>query len=97
MNEGANIVVLTDEEGNNHEFEHLDTIELNSQIYMAFVPAGIPEDSDEPAELILLKLTKDETGEEILATIDDDKELEEVYNAFMEEIYEFEEDENEEE
>ena len=51
---GADIVILTDEEGVDHEFEHLDTIELNSQIYMAFVPAGIPEDSEEPVELVLL-------------------------------------------
>ena len=86
MNEDANIVVMTDEEGNEHEFEHLDTIEMNSQVYLAFVPAGIPEDSEEPTELILLKLIKDENGEDILSTIDDETELQDVYNAFMEEI-----------
>lgn len=95
MNENANIVVMTDEEGNEHEFEHLDTIEMNSQVYLAFVPAGIPEDSEEPTELILLKLVKDESGEDILSTIDDENELQDVYNAFMEEIDELEEEEEE--
>ena len=90
---GANIIVLTDEEGVDHEFEHLDTIERDSQIYMAFVPAGVDEDSDEPIELILLKAETDENGEEILSTIDDETELEEVYQAFMDEAFE-PEDEN---
>lgn len=91
---GADIVILTDEEGVDHEFEHLDTIELNSQIYMAFVPAGIPEDSEEPVELVLLKADKDENGEDMLSTIDDEAELDAVYQAFMEEAFD-EEDEEE--
>ncbi len=81
---GANIVSLTDEEGVEHEFEHLDTIELNDNMYLAFVEAGIPEESEEPIELIILRADKDENGEEILSTIDDEEELQMVYNAFLE-------------
>ncbi len=84
----ANIVTLTDEENIEHEFEHLDTIELNSNIYLAFVEAGIPEDSEEATEIIILRLDKDENGEEILSTLDNEEELETVYNAFMEEALE---------
>lgn len=87
MSEGfsENIIVLTDEEGVEHEFEHLDTIELNEKIYMAFIPAGTPEDIDEPVELTLLRADTDENGEEILSSIEDEDELEMVYNAFLEE------------
>ncbi len=85
---GANIVVLTDDDGVDHEFEHLDTIEIENQLYMAFAPAGIPDDSEEPIELVILKAIKDEDGEDILTTIDDEGELEAVYQAFMEEAYE---------
>ena len=87
MNEeyGANIVSLTDEEGVEHEFEHLDTLELNDKLYLAFVEAGIPEDSEEPVELIILRADKDENGEEILSSIDDEEELQAVYEAFLEE------------
>ena len=81
---GANIVSLTDEEGVEHEFEHLDTIELNDKMYLAFVEAGISEDSEDPIELIILRADSDENGEEILSTIDDEAELEMVYNAFLE-------------
>ena len=86
MNEeyGANIVSLTDEEGVEHEFEHLDTLELNDKLYLAFVEAGIPDDSEEPVELILLRADKDENGEEILSSIDDEEELQAVYEAFLE-------------
>lgn len=85
---GANIVVLTDDDGVDHEFEHLDTVEIEDNIYMAFVPAGIPDDSEDPIELIILKADKDENGEDILSTIDDEAELEAVYQAFMEDAYE---------
>ena len=86
MNEeyGANIVSLTDEEGVEHEFEHLDTLELNDKLYLAFVEAGIPDDSEEPVELIILRADKDENGEEILSSIDDEEELQAVYEAFLE-------------
>ncbi len=89
---GANIVTLTDEQGVEHEFEHLDTIEFNSKMYLAFVEAGIPEDSEEATEIIILRLDVDENGEEILSTLDNEEELEAVYNAFMEEALEDEDD-----
>ncbi len=89
---GANIVSMTDEEGNEQEFEHLDTIELNGKIYLAFVEAGIPDDSDEPVELVLLRADTDENGDEILSTIDDEAELELVYNTFLEEAEDDEEE-----
>ena len=89
---GANIVSMTDEEVNEQEFEQLDTIELNGKIYLAFVEAGIPDDSDEPVELVLLRADTDENGDEILSTIDDEAELELVYNTFLEEAEDDEEE-----
>lgn len=79
---GANIVSLTDEEGVEHEFEHLDTIEYNGNLYLAFVEAGIPADIE--VELIILRAETDENGEEILSSIDDEDELQAVYEAFLE-------------
>ena len=35
---GGNFVSLTDEDGNEIELEHLDTIEYNGSVYMAFSP-----------------------------------------------------------
>jgi hypothetical protein len=53
---------------------------------MAFIPADTPEDS-ESAELIILKVSE-ENGEDILVTVDDEAELDRVYDLFMERIEE---------
>ena len=36
---GPDFITITDEDGNEFELEHLDTIEYNGQTYMAFFPA----------------------------------------------------------
>ena len=84
---GADIITLTDEENNEYEFEHIDTIEMNSKLYLAFTEV---ESSDESgaAEIIILRMEKDENGEEMLVTVDDEAELEAAYEAFMEEALE---------
>ncbi len=79
-----NIVVLTDEDGNDLEFEHLDTIEFEGDLYMAFAPAGIPDDYEDAIELTILQVTKDENGDEILASVDDEEKLQAVFEVFME-------------
>ena len=92
---GANFITVTDEEGNEFELEHLDTMELNGITYLAFFPAVTEEEQeqDEDLGLIFMKVIR-ENGEELLSTLDSDEEAEMVYNAFMEEL--FEEDEEEE-
>lgn len=94
---GGNFISLTDEEGNEVELEHLETIEYNGAVYMAFFPAeyadedgNAPEEEDEEAGLIILKVV-DVDGEELLATLDDEAELEAVYQQFMETLFEDEE------
>jgi len=75
---------LTDEDGKELELEHLDTLEIGDVTYMAFIPADTPEDA-ESADMIILKVAR-EDDEEILVTVDDELELENVYNMFMERI-----------
>ena len=80
---GNNFVVLTDDEGNEVEFEHIDTMELNGETYMAFIPAELSLEDE--AELVILKVIE-EGDEEILSSIEDEQELENAYNAFMERL-----------
>ena len=35
---GADFITITDEDGNEFELEHLDTLEYNGETYMAFFP-----------------------------------------------------------
>lgn len=97
---GTNFVSLTDEDGNEFELEHLDTLEYNGEVYMAFFP--VVEDNedeevtdvdldDEEYGLIILKVVQ-EDGEEQLVTLDDEDELETVYNQFMETLFDEEEE-----
>ena len=90
---GPNFVTITDEEGNDLELEHLDTLEYNGQVYMAFFPAETEEESSEEEEgLIILKVVHSEDGEELLSTLDSEEELEAVYDQFMELLFEEEEE-----
>ena len=81
---GNDYVTISDDEGNEFELEHLDTIELDGNFYMAFLPADIDEDDENYGLIILKKVEKD--GEEILATIDDDSELSVVFERFIERL-----------
>ncbi len=87
---GNDYVTLTDENGNELELEHLDTLEYNGNTYFAFIPADMQlEDS---YELIIMK-SEEENGEEILVTLDDEDELDEMFQIFSERLEDTFEDE----
>lgn len=73
-------ILLTDENGVESEFELIGSAELNGNQYFACVPTegGDPE----YLEYVILKLIIDEDGEEMLVTIDDDDEFENVADYF---------------
>ena len=93
---GPDFITVTDEDGNDIELELLDMLEHNGKTYMAFFPA-VPEeaeaneDSDDYGMVILKSIT--ENGEELLSTLDSEEELTEVYDLFMEMLFEDEEEE----
>ena len=89
---GPNFITLTDEDGNDIELEYVDALEWNGVTYMAFFPT-VAEDAEEDEEeygLIILK-SEMENGEETLVTIEDEDELNTVYEKFMEQLLEDEE------
>lgn len=98
---GPDFITVTDEDGNEFELEHLDTLEYNGQTYMAFFPAvqgeekgdGVQEVDldDEEYGLIILKAVNVD-GEEQLSTLDSEEELELVYQQFMEVLFSDEEE-----
>ena len=96
MNEdyGANFITVTDDDGNEIELEHLDTIEFEGQTYLAFFPvvAEGEEEDGEDMGLIILKAIQ-ENGEELLSTPDSEEELQAVYEEFMKELFADDEEE----
>ena len=86
---GSDFISISDEDGNEYELEGLSTLEYDGFTYLAVIPAGEGEDQVE-LEVSILK-SVEEDGEEVLCAIEDDQELQAVYDLIMEQLYEEEE------
>ena len=88
-NYGSDFITIVDEDGTEYELEVLSTIEYSGCEYLAVIPAGA-EDSEE-LEVSILK-NVEEDGETILTAIEDENELQAVYDLIMDQLYEEEEE-----
>ena len=79
---GNDYFTISDEDGNDYELEHLDTIEIDGKLYMAFLPTDMDEDDEDFGFVILA--VEDDDGEEILVSIDDEELLENLCERFVE-------------
>ena len=79
---GDNFVTMVDENGEEFVLELLETIDYKDASYTAFLPADLDE-NDPDYGLVLLRNAVDENGEEVYDTIDDEEELNDVYEQFM--------------
>lgn len=86
------IVVLVDENGEEIEFEHLDTIEMNGNEYVVLAPLDEEESDSDEAEVIILKVEHNENGDDSFLTVEDDEELDEVFEEFQARMDEQEDD-----
>ena len=75
-------VILIDEDGGEHEFYLIDSIEVGEARYAILLPAE--EDEGEESEVIILKIGEDEEGNEVFYEIEDDDEWEKVADAWEE-------------
>ncbi len=89
---GSDFMTIVDEDGTEYELEVLSTLEYNGATYLAVIPAGSEEDED--LEVSILK-SVEEDGESILCAIEDEEELQGVYDLMMDELYADEEEEEE--
>jgi uncharacterized protein YrzB (UPF0473 family) len=88
---GSDYMTIMDEDGTEYELEVLSTLEYNGATYLAVIPAVDAEEAQD-LEVSILKSVDDEDGEPLLLAIEDEKELETVYQLIMDQLYE-EEDE----
>ena len=86
---GSDFMTIVDEDGTEYELEVLSTLEYNGATYLAVIPAG---NEDEDLQISILKSVEEEDGDSILCAIEDEQELEAVYDLIMDELYEEEED-----
>ena len=78
-----NVLTLTDEEGNDVDFEVLDIVPYNDHEYAVLLP--VDDESDSPEAVILELLEAEEDNEEdMLQGVEDEEILNAVFNLFME-------------
>ena len=78
--EEVEIYTLTDEDGQELEFALIGTVEMKGNKYLAMIPADL-DDEGEYLEYVILK-TVIEDGEEMLVSVDDDDEYDDVADYF---------------
>ena len=88
---GSDFITIVDEDGTEYELDVLTSLEYNGDTYMAVIPAGESADEFE-LEVSVLK-SVEEDGESILCAIEDEQELQTVYDLIMDQLYEEEEEE----
>ncbi len=87
----ANILTLTDENNDSHQFEVVDQVEYNEERYIAAVEYFEDEEKAQEHEpvLIIFKIGEpDEDGLETYDIVDDDEEFFEVGGIFQERLSE---------
>jgi len=72
-------ITLEDEEGNAHDFEVYEILEIDDVRYALLIPADMEEEEEGVA---LFRFDVDEDGEEVLTSVDDDDEWDRV-EAFL--------------
>ena len=78
-----NLIMLTDENGIEVEFEIIADYEKNGNRYFAMFPPESDDDEDSDLiEYVILKLVKNEDGEEYFESIDDDDEFDDIADYF---------------
>lgn len=74
-----NIIVLNDGNGNEVNFEFLDLIEYSGEEFVVLLPC---DNSDEAAEVVILKVEDIDTDEESYVSVDDENLLNTVFEIF---------------
>ncbi len=86
---GSDFITIVDEDGTEFELEVLSSIEYNGELYLAVTLAG---NEDENLEVSILKSVEEDEGDPILCAVEDEAELETVYNLIMDQLYEEDEE-----
>lgn len=87
MEERDDILALTDEEGNEVNFEIIDAVERDGKTYVLLTPAEAGEEDE--VEVIMLRVD-DDGDEDVLVTVDDEDEFNAVAALFDQKAEEYE-------
>ena len=74
-----NILVLTEEDGTETEFQYLDQVELDGKTYMILLPL----DSADDGEVVIFRI-EGEDGDETFIGVETEEEASRVFEVFKE-------------
>ena len=77
--EESSILTLTDEHGEDMDFEYLDCIELESTEYLVLMPAD-----EESSEIVILEVQPVDEENENYVAVENEETLDAVYSIFKE-------------
>ena len=75
--EETSIITLTDENGENVDFEYLDCIPYEGKEYLVLIPA-----EEESSEIVILEIRPVDEENETYCAVEDEEILATVYNIF---------------
>jgi hypothetical protein len=95
------IIELTGEDGDTIKAEYLDTVLVDDNEYVVLLPVeddacGCHECDECGEEVIIMKIEKN-GDEEYLVPVEDEAELEKAFEAFQEQVEEYDDEEDEDE
>lgn len=76
------IVELIGEDGTPVSFEHLMTLEYKGLLYILLTPTE-PETPDEEGSVVIMRVDRDEQGEDCYIIEEDESVLEAVFEEFL--------------
>lgn len=80
----SHVIELIDENNEVVQFEHLLTLDFGDREYMVLLPMEEEDDLDsEEGGVVILRVEQDDEGNDIYVSIEDEEELEEVFQAFL--------------
>ena len=89
---GSDFITIVDDDGTEFELELLDTMDYKGQTFVAFLPADMDE-NDPDYGLVILRPLSTKTGTSCSESIDDEDELQDVYEHFAVLLFDDEDEE----
>ena len=89
---GSDFITIVDDDGAEFELSVPETMDYKGQTFVASLPANMGEE-DPDYGIIILRSVFDENGDELFESIDDEDELQDVYEHFAVLLFDDEEGE----
>ena len=81
MADTENTITLYDEDGKEIEFEHLDTVSYNDNLYVVLLE--VLENGEENDEVVIFRIEQTDDEDDALVVIEDEDELNAVFEEFQ--------------